>query len=90
VLFAHGLKNASLPVVTLIGLQVGTLLSGAITVETVFAWPGIGSLATQAVTNRDIPLVQALVVFGAAAFVLINTCVDLLYGVLDPRVRDSR
>ncbi|MFM8868419.1 MAG: ABC transporter permease [Ilumatobacteraceae bacterium] len=90
VLFAHGLKNASLPVVTLIGLQIGTLLSGAITVETVFAWPGIGSLATQAVTNRDIPLVQALVVFGAFAFVIINVCVDLLYGVLDPRVRESR
>lgn len=90
VLFAHGLRNASLPVVTLIGLQIGTLLSGAITVETVFAWPGIGSLATQAVTNRDIPLVQALVVFGAVAFVIINTCVDVLYGVLDPRVRESR
>jgi len=90
VLFAHGLKNASLPVVTLIGLQIGTLLSGAITVETVFAWPGIGSLATQAVTNRDIPLVQALVVFGAVAFVIINICVDLLYGVLDPRVREAR
>jgi len=90
VLFAHGLRNASLPVVTLIGLQIGTLLSGAITVETVFAWPGIGSLATQAVTNRDIPLVQALVVFGAFAFVIINTCVDLLYGVLDPRVREAR
>ena len=90
ILFAHGLKNASLPVVTLIGLQIGTLLSGAITVETVFAWPGIGSLATQAVTNRDIPLVQALVVFGAFAFVIINICVDLLYGVLDPRVRESR
>jgi peptide/nickel transport system permease protein len=84
------LRNASLPVVTLIGLQIGTLLSGAITVETVFAWPGIGSLATQAVTNRDIPLVQALVVFGAVAFVIINTCVDLLYGVLDPRVREAR
>jgi len=90
ILFAHGLRNASLPVVTLIGLQIGTLLSGAITVETVFAWPGIGSLATQAVTNRDIPLVQALVVFGAVAFVIINTCVDLLYGVLDPRVREMR
>ncbi len=90
ILFVHGLKNASLPVVTLIGLQIGTLLSGAITVETVFAWPGIGSLATQAVTNRDIPLVQALVVFGAVAFVIINTCVDLFYGVLDPRVREAR
>jgi peptide/nickel transport system permease protein len=90
VLFVHGLKNASLPVVTLIGLQIGTLLSGAITVETVFAWPGLGTLAIQAVNNRDLPLVQALVVFGALAFVVINIAVDILYGVLDPRVRDSR
>ena len=90
VLFVHALKNASLPVVTLIGLQVGTLLSGAITVETVFAWPGLGTLATQAVRSRDVTLVQALVVFGAAAFIVINLLVDLLYGFLDPRVKDSQ
>jgi peptide/nickel transport system permease protein len=66
------------------------LLSGAITVETVFAWPGLGTLAITAVNNRDLPLVQALVVFGALAFVVINIAVDILYGVLDPRVRDSR
>ena len=90
VLFVHALKNASLPVVTLIGLQVGTLLSGAITVEMVFAWPGLGTLATQAVRSRDVTLVQALVVFGAAAFIVINLLVDLLYGFLDPRVKDSQ
>lgn len=90
VLFVHALKNASLPVVTLIGLQIGTLLSGAITVETVFAWPGLGTLATQAVRSRDITLVQAMVVFGAAAFIVINLLVDLLYGFLDPRVKDSQ
>ena len=89
VLFIHALKNASLPVITLIGLQVGTLLSGAITVETVFAWPGLGTLATQAVQTRDLTLVQALVVFGASAFVLINLIVDYLYGIVDPRVRES-
>jgi ABC-type dipeptide/oligopeptide/nickel transport system permease component len=90
VLFVHALKNAALPVVTLIGLQIGTLLSGAITVETVFAWPGLGTLATQAVRSRDVTLVQAMVVFGAAAFIVINLLVDLLYGFLDPRVKDSQ
>lgn len=89
VLYIHALKNASLPVITLIGLQVGTLLSGAITVETVFAWPGLGTLATQAVQTRDLTLVQALVVFGATAFVIINLVVDYLYGIVDPRVRES-
>ncbi len=90
VLFVHALKNASLPVVTLIGMQMGILLSGAITVETVFAWPGLGSLATQAVRNQDLTLVQALVVYGAFLFVIINLFVELLYGVLDPRIRDAR
>jgi peptide/nickel transport system permease protein len=83
----HGFRNASLPVLTIIGLQMGSLLSGAITVEFVFAWPGLGTLATQAVQNRDFSLIQALVVFGALVFVTINVIVDLLYGVLDPRIR---
>ena len=69
---------------------MGILLSGAITVETVFAWPGLGSLATQAVRNQDLTLVQALVVYGAFLFVIINLFVELLYGVLDPRIRDAR
>lgn len=90
ILFVHALKNASLPVVTLIGLQIGTLLSGAITVETVFAWPGLGTLATQAVRSRDLTLVQAMVVVGAAAFIGINLVVDLLYGFLDPRINDAQ
>ena len=90
ILFVHALKNASLPVVTLIGLQIGTLLSGAITVETVFAWPGLGTLAMQAVRSRDLTLVQAIVVVGAAAFICINLIVDLLYGFLDPRVNDAQ
>jgi peptide/nickel transport system permease protein len=87
--FVHGFRNASLPVITIVGLQTGALLSGAVTVEYVFAWPGLGSLATQAVQTRDFPLVQAIVVFGAVVFVLINLAVDVLYGVLDPRVRDG-
>jgi len=69
---------------------MGILLSGAITVETVFAWSGLGSLATQAVRNQDLTLVQALVVYGAFLFVIINLFVELLYGVLDPRIRDAR
>ncbi len=83
----HALRNAALPVVTMIGLQVGTLLSGAVTVEFVFAWPGVGSLMMEAVVGRDFTLVQAIVVLGAAVFVLVNLAVDLLYGVIDPRIR---
>ncbi len=89
VMFGHALKNSALPVITLIGLQAGTLLSGAVTVEAVFAWPGLGSLATQAVQFRDAPLVQALVIVGAVAFVAINLVIDLLYGLIDPRIRDA-
>jgi len=88
VLYVHALRNAALPVITLVGLQAGTLLSGAVTIEFVFAWPGLGTLATQAVEFRDFPLVQALVVFGALAFVLINLATDLTYGLIDPRLRE--
>jgi peptide/nickel transport system permease protein len=85
----HAFRNACLPVITIVGLQAGTLLSGAITVEFVFAWPGLGTLATQAVQTRDFSLIQAIVVFGAVVFVVINLLVDLLYGILDPRIRDG-
>lgn len=90
VVFRHGLRNAALPVVTMIGLQAGALLSGVVTIEVVFAWPGIGSLAVNAVSFRDFTLVQAIVIFGAILFVVINFTVDVLYGLLDPRVRHSR
>jgi peptide/nickel transport system permease protein len=83
----HAFKNAALPVVTIIGLESGALLSGAVITETVFAWPGVASLAVQAVSWRDFPLVQAVVVFMAAVFVLVNLAVDLLYVQLDPRIR---
>jgi ABC-type dipeptide/oligopeptide/nickel transport system permease component len=76
--------------VTLIGLQAAAMLSGAVTVEFVFAWPGLGLLALDAVSARDIPLVQAVVIFGVAAFVLINLTVDLIYGVIDPRIRTEQ
>lgn len=88
--FSHGLRNASLPVVTVIGLEVGSLLGGAILTEQVFAWPGIGRLTVEAIANRDFPLVQATVLVFAATFVLVNLLVDLSYSLLDPRVRTSR
>jgi len=83
----HGLRNALLPVVTQLGVELGTLLSGAIITETVFAWPGVGRLAVQAVFERDFPVVESVVLIAAAIFVLLNLAVDLLYAVLDPRIR---
>ena len=83
----HALKNAAIPVVTIMGLQFGTLLGGAVVTETVFAWPGIGRLAIQGIYNRDYPVVQASVFVAAAFFVVINFLVDLLYTCLDPRIR---
>jgi peptide/nickel transport system permease protein len=87
VILAHALKNAAVPVVTLIGLQFGTLLGGAVVTETIFAWPGVGRLAVQSIFVRDYPVVQAGVFVLALAFVAINLLVDLLYGLLDPRIR---
>jgi peptide/nickel transport system permease protein len=83
----HGLPNALIPVVTVIGLQVGTLLGGAIVAETIFAWPGIGRLLIQAINQRDYPLVQGIVLLTAVVISLINLSVDLLYGAINPRVR---
>ena len=87
VIWRHALRNAALPVLTIVGLQTGRLLSGAVTVEFVFAWPGLGTLITQAVQATDFTLVQALVVIGALTFVVVNLGVDLLYFVVDPRLR---
>jgi len=87
---AHALKNALLPIVTLIGLQLGALLGGAVVTETVFAWPGIGSLVLDAILRKDYPVVLAAVELVAAAFIVINMALDLLYGYLDPRLRTVR
>ena len=87
VLFKHALKNAMLPVVTILGLQTGALLGGAVITETVFGWPGVGQLAVNAVHNRDYPVVQAVVLVSALIFVVINLLVDILYSVIDPRIR---
>jgi peptide/nickel transport system permease protein len=83
----HTLKNAALPIVTITGLQFGSLLGGAVVTETVFAWPGIGRLAVQSIYNRDYPVVQCTVFLSAIMFILINLGIDVLYGVLDPRIR---
>ena len=87
VLVRHALRNAAIPIITVIGLQTGALLGGAVVTETIFAWPGVGSLAIRAVTTRDYPLVQASVFVVAVGFVLINTILDIAYLWLDPRIR---
>jgi len=85
----HALRNALIPIVTIIGLQVGGLLSGAFIIEAVFAYPGIGMLAVQALSTRDFPLIQGIVLLVATIYVMVNLFVDLLYGFIDPRVRYS-
>ncbi len=87
VVIRHALRNALIPVVTIVALQVGTLLSGAVVTETVFAWPGVGRLAVQAIYTRDFPVVQVTVMVTALLFVVINLLTDLVYVLLDPRVR---
>jgi peptide/nickel transport system permease protein len=87
VILKHALKNALIPTVTVIGLQVGFLIGGAIVIETVFAVPGIGSFGIDAIIKRDYPQVQAFVLVGALVFVLANLVVDLLYVVIDPRIQ---
>ena len=87
VLWRHALRNALVPVVTVVGLQFGTLLGGAVITEAVFAWPGVGSLSIQALFNRDYPIVQATVLYLAVIFTLLNLLVDISYGFLDPRIR---
>jgi ABC-type dipeptide/oligopeptide/nickel transport system permease component len=87
VIVRHALRNAWLPVVTMIGLEFGFMLSGVVVVETIFSWPGVGRLVFNAINQRDIPLVQAAVVMFSLLFVALNLIVDLLYARLDPRVR---
>lgn len=87
VIYKHALRNALIPVITVIGLQVGRLLAGAILTETVFSWPGTGRLLVQAIYNRDYPLVQGIVLVLAMAFIVVNIIVDMLYARVDPRIR---
>lgn len=83
----HGLRNALLPIITLLGLQLGALLSGAVITETVFSWPGIGSLVVEAIHRRDYPVVQAAVLLISFSYVMVNLFTDLVYAWVDPRVR---
>jgi peptide/nickel transport system permease protein len=87
VIFKHALRNALLPTVTVIGLQAGLLMGGAVITETIFSWPGVGQIAYDSVNRRDYAMIQGVVLYGATLFVLVNLLVDVLYAVLDPRVR---
>lgn len=86
----HGLKAAALPLITLVGLQLGFLLAGAVVVEAIFNWPGIGKLILDSLASRDFPMIQGAVLVAAVVFVVINFVVDTLYAVLDPRVRAAQ
>jgi len=87
VIWKHALKNAMIPVVTFVGFYFGILISGTVVVETVFAWPGIGRLAYEAVQWRDYPVIQGIVLLVSAITLMTNLAVDLLYAWLDPRIR---
>ena len=87
VVWKHALKNASIPIVTIVGIELGTLLGGSVITETIFAWPGVGRLSVQAIFNRDYPVVQAAVFILASTFVVVNFLVDIVYTYLDPRIR---
>ena len=87
VVLKHAMRNAMIPPVTLLGVQFGLLITGAVITETVFARPGLGQLLLQSVLNKDIPLVQALVVYATGVYIVLNLIVDLLYGLIDPRIK---
>lgn len=89
VLFRHGLRNALIPIITILGLQFGTLLAGTIVTETIFSWPGIGRLTVQAISARDYPLLQGCILVISLSYVLVNLLTDTVYSLVDPRVRIS-
>jgi len=89
VLFRHAFRNALIPIITILGLQFGTLLAGTIVTETIFSWPGIGRLTVQAISSRDYPLLQGCILVISVSYVLVNLLTDVLYSVIDPRVRLS-
>ena len=90
ILFSHVLKNAMLPVMTLFGLSLASMLGGTTIVENIFSWPGLGKLAMDAISARDYPVIQGYVVWLAVVFLLVNFLVDLSYGMIDPRVRKGQ
>jgi peptide/nickel transport system permease protein len=87
VLFRHGLRNALIPLVTVLGMQFAGLLGGAVIVETIFSWPGMGRLAINAISRRDYPVIMGTVLVFSVVFVLVNLLVDILYTLIDPRIR---
>jgi ABC-type dipeptide/oligopeptide/nickel transport system permease component len=87
IILKHVLRNALIPPITLLGVQAAILIGGAVVVENIFARPGIGTLLVGGVLNKDLPLVQAIIVYTTSAYIVINLCVDLLYGLIDPRIR---
>jgi ABC-type dipeptide/oligopeptide/nickel transport system permease component len=87
VLYRHALRNALIPIVTLVGLQFGALLAGAIVTETIFSWPGVGRLTISAISNRDYALVQGCILAVGLTYILVNVATDILYAVLNPRIR---
>ncbi len=89
VIFVHALRNALIPVLTVIGMQAGSLLAGAVLTETIFSWPGIGKWLIDSIARRDYPVVQAGILISALSFILVNLAVDVLYGVVNPRIRAS-
>ncbi|MEM0473027.1 MAG: ABC transporter permease, partial [Sulfolobales archaeon] len=88
ILVRHVLRNAMIPIITIMGIQVGALLGGAVITETVFAWPGIGSLLIDSLFYRDYPLAQGIILFIVFVFIVINIITDILYAYIDPRVRE--
>jgi peptide/nickel transport system permease protein/oligopeptide transport system permease protein len=88
ILIRHVLRNAFIPIITIIGIQTGALLGGAVVTETVFAWPGIGSLLVDSLFYRDYPLAQGIILFIVFVFITINILIDILYAYIDPRIRD--
>jgi ABC-type dipeptide/oligopeptide/nickel transport system permease component len=89
VVYRHALRNALIPVVTIVGLLIGSLLSGAFIIEAVFGYPGLGLLAVNALQTRDFPLIQGIVLLVATIYVVVNVLVDIMYGLIDPRIKFS-
>ena len=87
VLFQHALKNAAIPIVTILGLRVGHIVAGSIVTESVFAWPGVGRLLVNSVASRELAIVQAILIIVASSVVFINVLVDIIYSWVDPRIR---
>ncbi len=88
-IFKYALRNAAIPLVTVVGLEFGVLLGGAVITETVFSWPGVGRFAIDSIFARDYPIVQGIVLMLSSIFVVINLLVDILYTYLDPRIREG-